>query len=255
MAGDARPRLGKGIIVRVATHRFRNWCTLLALSFLPAFARRFLARASVVLVLRAFVGRMREAMRRRRTAADRRRSDEHSVLPSLFERHPDAYRAPRRPIGIRSVPLDAIVGTMRHPSQNTADFLPLRRLRGANWRARWQRIGRANDRLATLPPVDLVQVGDEYYVADGHNRVAAARGADAVEIDADVMQLLVPGVTRPEPMSFDSGSLYGADEIRKAAGGRLSRTLEHRAAEDLISRRDLAPDLERDDAADGEGRE
>lgn len=252
MASDARPRLGKGIIVRVATHRFRNWCTLLALSSLPSFARRFVARASVVLVLGALVGRMRDAMRRRRTATHRRRSDEKGVLPSLFERHPDAYRAPRRAIGIRSVPLDTIVGTMRHPSQNTADFLPLPGLRGENWRARWQRIGRANDRLATLPPVDLVQVGDEYYVADGHNRVAAARAADAVEIDADVTQLLVPGVTRPEPMTFDSGSLYGAEEVRQAAGGRLSRTLEHRAAEDLISRRDLVPGPERDDAADGE---
>ncbi len=93
-----------------------------------------------------------------------------------------------------------------------------------------------------LPPVDLVQVGDDYYVADGHNRVAAARRAGALEIDADVTQLLVPGVTRPQPLSFDAGSLYGADEVRQAAGGRLSRTLEHRAAEDFISRRDLAPE-------------
>jgi hypothetical protein len=249
MAGDARPRFGKGIIVRVATHRFCNWCTLLALSSLPSFARRLAARASVVLVVGALVGRMLDAVRRRRSATGRRRTAEHSVLPSLFEQHPDAYRAPRRPIGIRSVPLDAIVGTMRHPSQNTADFLPLPRLRGENWRARWQRIGRATDRLAMLPPVDLVQVGDEYFVADGHNRVAAARHVGAVEIDADVTQLLVPGVTRPEPVSFDSGSLYGADEVRQAASGRLSRTLEHRAAEDLIPRRQLAPDP--DDAGPG----
>jgi hypothetical protein len=187
-----------------------------------------------------------DAVRRRRSASDRRRSDEHRVLPSLFERHPDAIRAPRRSIGLRSVPLESIVGTMRHPSQNTADFLPLPRLRGENWRARWQRIGRATEGLAMLPPVDLVQVGDDYYVADGHNRVAAARRAGALEIDADVTQLLVPGVTRPEPLSFDAGSLYGADEVRQAAGGRLSRTLEHRAAEDFISRRDLAADPDDD---------
>jgi hypothetical protein len=210
------------------------------------------ARASVVLVLGALIGRMRDAVRGHRMAASRRRADEHRVLPSLFERHPDAYRAPRRAIGVRGVPLDEIVGTMRHPSQNTADFLPLPGLRGENWRARWQRIGRATDRLAMLPPVDLVQVGDEYYVADGHNRVAAARRADAVEIDADVTQLLVPGVARPEPLRFDAGSLYGADEVRQAAGGRLSRTIEHRAAEDLISRRDLAP-ADSDRSSDGDG--
>ena len=236
----------------MATHRFRNGCTLLLLSFIPSSVRRLIARASAVLVLGALVGRLRDAVVRQRSQADRRRSDASSVLPSLFERHPDAYRMPRRPIGIRSVPLDAIVGTMRHPSQNTADFLPLPRLRGENWRARWQRIRRATERLTTLPPVDLVQVGDEYYVADGHNRVAAARAAQAVEIDADVTQLLVPGVTRPEPMSFDAGSLYGAEEVRQAAGGRLSRTLEQRPAEDLISRRDLAPDPDRDEPVGGD---
>jgi hypothetical protein len=215
---------------------------LLALSNLRFLARRLLARASVVLVLGAVVGRALDAVRRRRSAGERRRSDGGRTLPSLYERHPEATRAPRRSVGLRSVPLDAIVGTMRHPSQNTADFLPLPRLRGENWRARWQRIGRATEGLAMLPPVDLVQVGDDYYVADGHNRVAAARRAGALEIDADVTQLLVPGVTRPEPLRFDAGSLYGADEVRQAAGGRLSRTLEHRAAEDLITRRDLAPD-------------
>ncbi|HET9417107.1 MAG TPA: hypothetical protein VFP30_06145 [Candidatus Limnocylindria bacterium] len=197
-----------------------------------------------MLVVGAVVGRALDALRRRRSVGARRRSDEHRALPSLYERHPGATRAPRRSVGLRSVPLEAIVGTMRHPSQNTADFLPLPGLRGENWRARWQRIGRATDGLVMLPPVDLVQVGDDYYVADGHNRVAAARRAGALEIDADVTQLMIPGVTRPEPLSFDAGSLYGADEVRQAAGGRLSRTLEHRAAEDFISRRDLASDPE-----------
>ena len=39
--------------------------------------------------------------------------------------------------------------------------------------------------------------GDDYYVVDGHNRVAAARQAGGLEIDADVTQLLIPGVTQP----------------------------------------------------------
>ena len=125
---------------------------------------------------------------------------------------------------------------MRHPSQNTADFLPLPRLRGRNWRARWQRINRAMDRLETLPPVELVQVGDDYYVADGHNRVAAARQAGAVDIDADVTQLLLPGVTQPGQAMIDASSLVGAAELRQAAAGRQSRTVEQRDAADAVSR-------------------
>jgi hypothetical protein len=209
-------------------------------------------------VIGALVGRIRDVVRRRLDASEGRRAAERGVLPSLYERHPDATRAPRRPIGLRSVALDRIVGTMRHPSQNTADFLPLPRLRGQNWRARWQRIQRATDRLATLPPVDLVQVGDEYYVADGHNRVATARRSGAAEIDADVTQLLVSGVTRPAPLSYDAGSLYGADEVRQAAGGRLSRTAEHRPTGDFLTREELVRGAdhaaETDRAAEAEAR-
>jgi hypothetical protein len=131
---------------------------------------------------------------------------------------------------------------MRHPSQNTADFLPLPRLRGANWRGRWQRITRAMERLETLPPVELVQVGDDYYVVDGHNRVAAARRAGGVEIDADVTQLLIPGVTQPGQARFDAASLIGTDEIRQAARGRQARAVQKRDAIEDISRRELADD-------------
>ena len=211
-------------------------------SSILAALRRFLAGISILLVLSAVARRVRGWLHASNGPA--RRIRERQALPSLYERHPAATSAPRRPVGLRSVPLDQIVGTMRDPSQNTADFLPLPRLRGENWRARWQRITRANDRLTTLPPVDLVQVGDEYYVADGHNRVAAARQAGAIEIDADVTQLLVPGVTRPDPLTLDAGALYGADDVRRASRGRLSRTLELRPADDFISRRDLAHDVD-----------
>lgn len=201
-------------------------------------AARLVSQLAVLLVVGTFAGKLRDAFLRRRSEAQQR-ATARNVLPSLYERHPEATRAPQRRVGLRSVPLDAIVGTMRHPSQNSADFLPLPGLRGQNWRARWQRITRATDRLAMLPPVDLVQVGEEYYVADGHNRVAAARLNEAVEIDADVTQLLVPGVTRPEQAAFDASSLYGAGEVRQAASGRLTRTLEQRTSDDQLSRQDL----------------
>lgn len=209
---------------------------------LVALARRTAGRLTMLLILAAVVGRAREALRRRGTDAGRQWRAERDPLPTLLDRHPAASSAPRRRIGLRSVPLDRIVGTMRHPTQNTADFLPLPSLRGQNWRARWQRITRALDRLAVLPPVELVQVGEEYYVIDGHNRVAAALRAGGVEVDADVTQLLVPGLTRPGQATLDASSLIGADEVRQAGKGRQSRTVEQRGAVEGVSRRDLAGD-------------
>jgi hypothetical protein len=202
--------------------------------------RRLAGRLPVLLVLGALLGRARDAWRRRSTADAMRRRDERSVLVSIYDRHPEASRSPRRRVGLKSVSLDQVVGTMRYPSQNTADFLPLPKLRGENWRARWQRITRAHDRLEMMPPVDLVQVGDEFYVADGHNRVAAARLAGAVEIDADVTQLILPGVTKPGQATLDAGSLIGAGELRRAGQGRHTRTVAQPSPEDTVSRRDLA---------------
>lgn len=170
------------------------------------------------------------------------RSRRGGLLPSLYDVHPGALTAQRRPVGVRSIPLDRIVGTLRHPSQNTLDFLPIRRLRGPNWRARWQRLNAATDRLDVLPPIEVVQVGDDYWVSDGHNRVAAALHAGAVDIDADTTQLLLEGVRRPERGWTDASAVVGGEELRQAAAGRHSRTVEQRTTADATRRDDLLRD-------------
>jgi len=208
-----------------------------------AVVRRIGGRLAGLLIVLALARRVRDAWRRRGRKAGRQRRSAREVLPSLYDRYPGAGSAPRRRIGLRSVDLDRIVGTVRHPSQNTADFLPLPNLRGQNWLGRWQRISRAMERLERLPPIDLVQVGDDYYVTDGHNRIAAARRAGGLEIDADVTLLLVPGVTQPGQATLDASSLIGAAEVRQAGEGRQSRTVEQRSASDEYSRRDLLSDM------------
>jgi hypothetical protein len=164
-------------------------------------------------------------------------------LPTLYERHPNAASAVRHARGLQVVPLDRIVGTVRQPTQNTSDFLPLPILRGRNWEARWQRILKAVDELSVLPAIEAVKVGDEYYVVDGHNRVAAALRAGAVAIDADVTELTLPG---SQPVEVEHGApdahtlLLGADEVRQAVAGRQSRTAERRSRIDELRREELA---------------
>jgi ParB-like chromosome segregation protein Spo0J len=40
-----------------------------------------------------------------------------------------------------------------------------------------------------LPPVQLLRAGGDYWVVDGHNRVALAREGGQLWIDADVTEL------------------------------------------------------------------
>ena len=145
-------------------------------------------------------------------------------LPNLWEVHPEARRASIRELGLLSILVSNIVGTaVEGPAQRGGDFLPLRDRRSDDWRSRWQRILRGIDDLATLPSVELVKFGDEYWVVDGHNRVAAALYTGQIEIDAIVQQLRLPGM-RHGPPTLIAPVLEGSLDLRNAGAGRFSRT-------------------------------
>jgi hypothetical protein len=150
----------------------------------------------------------------------------HQPLPNLWEEHPEAHRAAIRELGLRSVPVVDVRGTaVAGPAQRAGDFLPLRDRRGDDWRARWQRILAANERLEALPPVELIKFGDGYWVVDGHNRVAAALYIGQGELDAVVQELRLPGMAA-EPKSPIASVLEGSRDLRAAGAGRLTRTAD-----------------------------
>jgi hypothetical protein len=59
----------------------------------------------------------------------------------------------------------------------------------ADWDFRWSRLLAATRDQAILPPVELLRAGGDYWVVDGHNRVALARERGQRWIDADVTEL------------------------------------------------------------------
>ena len=154
------------------------------------------------------------------------RRQAHDRLPNLWEDHPEANRASIRELGLRGVPLDQIRGTaVAGPAQRGGDFLPLRDRRGEDWRGRWRRIQDANERLESLPPVELIKFGDAYWVVDGHNRVAAELYIGAGEIDAVVQELRLPGMPA-EPKPPIASVLEGSLDLRAAGAGKLTRTAD-----------------------------
>ncbi len=141
-------------------------------------------------------------------------------LASLYELYPEARLASPRELGLRFVPLEEIRGTaVAGAAQRGSDFLPLKPFRGGNWEARWRRIVLANERLIPLPPVDLVKFDGEYWVVDGHNRVASAFYANGAGLDAMVTELVpLDGQTSEQPSSLLS-FFPEAGEMRAAAQG------------------------------------
>jgi hypothetical protein len=150
-------------------------------------------------------------------------------LPYLNDVHPDVSHARPIQVGLRTIPVEEIAGTaVGGGDQRGGDFLPLKPFRGRNWATRWQRLRKAQDGFAILPPIEVVKHGGRYWVADGHNRVGLALYNGQPEIDAAVTELVAPGEHRTEPILTLAPTVLGSMSLRTAASGdRPSGVLAH----------------------------
>lgn len=85
--------------------------------------------------------------------------------------------------GIMPVRLEHITGSRCKADTFDAEFHPLDRTTVGRWVSVCS--GMLLD-VNCLPPVELVQVGNAYYVIDGHHRVSAARALGYLYINATV---------------------------------------------------------------------
>jgi hypothetical protein len=88
----------------------------------------------------------------------------------------------RRQLGIQSIPIRRICGS----EERCGDFDIAFRPRNPSCRGRWLNIAIARQLGVVLPPVDLIQVEQVYFVRDGHHRVSVARAMGQEEIDAEI---------------------------------------------------------------------
>jgi hypothetical protein len=86
--------------------------------------------------------------------------------------------------GMRTVPVDAIVGSVGRYNDFDREFLPLRR----QSKERWRRINDAYYKDVPLPAVQLYKMGDAYFVKDGNHRVSVAKERGIAYIDAEVIE-------------------------------------------------------------------
>ena len=86
------------------------------------------------------------------------------------------------------------------------DFNPLQ----DHNKERWLNIAAARRRGKALPPVELVQVEDIYFVLDGHHRISVAQAMGQQDIEAMVM---VWRVTGPLPFPFHRATWGGMKNV------------------------------------------
>lgn len=84
--------------------------------------------------------------------------------------------------GIRAVLIDQIHGTLGRSEDFDDQFHPL----DERSRDRWVAIAMLRFQGQPLDAVKLIQVGDHYFVEDGHHRISVARALGQAVVDAEV---------------------------------------------------------------------
>jgi len=90
-------------------------------------------------------------------------------------------------VGVRIVPISQIRGSEGRTGDFDRYFNPLQR----HTEGRWLNIALARLNDVSLPPVKLIQLGEYYFVQDGHHRLSVARAFGQTDIDAEVTLWLV----------------------------------------------------------------
>lgn len=98
--------------------------------------------------------------------------------PTMDDRR-GGLETPRRTEVVR---LDSIVGTVEPTVHFDARFRPASEV----VRRRWERIAFAHRTGHALPPIDLIERPDGYYVLDGRHRVSVALALGETDIEAMV---------------------------------------------------------------------
>lgn len=87
--------------------------------------------------------------------------------------------------GLQDIPIDAIVGSVGRYSDFTRTFLP----RQDADEGRWAKVRLRMTGLAGLPPIEVYQIDQAYFVLDGNHRVSVARRLGATHIQAYVTEV------------------------------------------------------------------
>ncbi len=90
-------------------------------------------------------------------------------------------------VGIRSIPIEKIIGSVDRAADFDRAFLPRR----SSMEERWRSVEHTFQAKA-FPPIVVFKVDDAYFIEDGHHRVAIARQRGDEFIDGEVTEVSSP---------------------------------------------------------------
>lgn len=116
----------------------------------------------------------------------RREPDDVSLILPFDEVVAALGRRGERSLGLQTIRLDTVVGTVDSRRDFDRQFRPT----SGRVRERWERLALAQRRGESIPPIDVYRIGDLHFVQDGHHRVSIALATGQKVIDAYVTEVL-----------------------------------------------------------------
>lgn len=110
--------------------------------------------------------------------------------------------------GLKVVELNRIIGTEGRSTDFDSDFYPV----SEKSRERWVNVALAYLDSLPLEPVELIEVGNAYFVRDGHHRISVARAFGQVAIDAEVV---IWRAQSPFPWATDGMRIKMGEAIKR----------------------------------------
>lgn len=89
--------------------------------------------------------------------------------------------------GRKEIRLERIIGSVGRYEQFSRALMPL----DARLENRWRNIYHIAQRPRGFPPIQVYQVGEDYFILDGHHRASVARYLGYQHIEAQVIEWIV----------------------------------------------------------------
>ena len=135
------------------------------------------------------------------TAAIQANTDPY--LPVLENKVQNLAQLSRLPLGVMTVPLDRVVGSV---SQGRAyafpeNFLPILD-GGSEFAAKWDRLYESVEAEGVNMPITALEYMGYYYVIEGNKRVSVMKAMEAEDIEADVTRVLPERTNDPDVIAY-----------------------------------------------------
>ena len=124
-------------------------------------------------------------------------------LPVLEEKVPNLAQLSRLSLGVMSIPLDRVVGSVSQGRSYAfaRNFMPIIES-GSEFSSKWERLYESVKEKGVNVPITALEYMGYYYVIEGNKRTSVMKSMDAEEIEADVTRVVPERTGDPENIAY-----------------------------------------------------